>query len=122
MNPMDGWRLASEIRSTHTTKDLKMILMVPEGQLRQDAKMKMLDWYDGYIYKPIKQKALADVLESVLNERDTTAKESDEITELANTRKVSSILDQQVGSSLNILVAEDTPINQKLLGLSLIHI
>lgn len=116
MNPMDGWRLASEIRSTHTTKDLKMILMVPEGQLRQDAKMKMLDWYDGYIYKPIKQKALADVLESVLNERDTTAKESDEITELANTRKVSSILDQQVGSSLNILVAEDTPINQKLLG------
>lgn len=116
MNPMDGWRLASEIRSTHTTKDLKMILMVPEGQLRQDAKMKMLDWYDGYIYKPIKQKALADVLESVLNERDTTAKESGEITELANTRKVSSILDQQVGSSLNILVAEDTPINQKLLG------
>ena len=116
MNPMDGWRLASEIRSTHTTKDLKMILMVPEGQLRQDAKMKMLDWYDGYIYKPIKQKALADVLESVLNERDTTAKESNEITELANTRKVSSILDQQVGSSLNILVAEDTPINQKLLG------
>ena len=116
MNPMDGWRLASEIRSTHTTKDLKMILMVPEGQLRQDAKMKMLDWYDGYIYKPIKQKALADVLESVLKERDTTAKESDEITELANTRKVSSILDQQVGSSLNILVAEDTPINQKLLG------
>lgn len=116
MNPMDGWRLASEIRSTHTTKDLKMILMVPEGQLRQDAKMKMLDWYDGYIYKPIKQKALADVLESVLNERDTTAKESDEITELANTRRVSSILDQQVGSSLNILVAEDTPINQKLLG------
>lgn len=116
MNPMDGWRLASEIRSTHTTKDLKMILMVPEGQLRQDAKMKMLDWYDGYIYKPIKQKALADVLESVLNERDTTAKESDEITELANTKKVSSILDQQVGSSLNILVAEDTPINQKLLG------
>lgn len=116
MNPMDGWRLASEIRSTHTTKDLKMILMVPEGQLRQDAKMKMLDWYDGYIYKPIKQKALADVLESVLNKRDTTAKESDEITELANTRKVSSILDQQVGSSLNILVAEDTPINQKLLG------
>ena len=116
MNPMDGWTLASEIRSTHTTKDLKMILMVPEGQLRQDAKMKMLDWYDGYIYKPIKQKALADVLESVLNERDTTAKESDEITELANTRKVSSILDQQVGSSLNILVAEDTPINQKLLG------
>lgn len=116
MNPMDGWRLASEIRSTHAAKDLKMILMVPEGQLRQDAKMKMLDWYDGYIYKPIKQKALADVLESVLNGRDSTAKESDEITELANTRKVSSILDQQVGSSLNILVAEDTPINQKLLG------
>ena len=116
MSPMDGWRLASEIRSTHSAKDLKMILMVPEGQLRQDAKMKMLDWYDGYIYKPIKQKALADILESVLNGRDSTAKESDEITELANTRKVSSILDQQVGSSLNILVAEDTPINQKLLG------
>lgn len=116
MVPIDGWRLASEIRSIPDTVKMKMFLMVPEGQLRQDAKMKMLDWYNGYIYKPIKQKALEDTLQEAFDQKTKSApSELDEIMESTSTRKVSSILDQQVASGLCILVAEDTPINQKLL-------
>ncbi|WP_407398057.1 response regulator [Treponema sp.] len=116
MNPVDGWRLASEIRSLPNTESMKMFLMVPEGQLRQDAKMKMLDWYNGYIYKPIKQKALEDTLEVAFDlkkEKENTG--VDEFLENTSTKKVSSILDQQVASGMSILVAEDTPINQRLL-------
>lgn len=116
MVPIDGWRLASEIRSIPDTVKMKMFLMVPEGQLKQDAKMKMLDWYNGYIYKPIKQKALEDTLQEAFDQKTKSApSELDEIMESTSTRKVSSILDQQVASGLCILVAEDTPINQKLL-------
>lgn len=117
MMPIDGWRLASEIRSIQSTNRPKLYLMVPEGQLRQDAKMKMLDWYDGYIYKPIKQKALESTLEDAFN---TTAgivqkMEFNELPENPNTQKISSILEQQVANGMNILVAEDSPINKKLL-------
>lgn len=116
MSPVDGWRLACEIRSLPDTKKIKMFLMVPEGQLRQDAKMKMLDWYNGYIYKPIKQKALEDTLEEAFC---PDKKKTDAVTELidsSSTQKITSILDEQVASGMNILVAEDTPINQKLLA------
>lgn len=115
MNPMDGWRLASEIRSTANATAMKLYLMVPEGQLRQDAKMKCLDWYDGYIYKPIKQKALVSILENMLSTEKPDGNGIDEVSEFKQSRKVSSIMDQQVGGGLKILVAEDTPINKMLL-------
>lgn len=115
MNPMDGWRLASEIKSTANATAMKLYLMVPEGQLRQDAKMKCLDWYDGYIYKPIKQKALVSILENMLSTEKPDGNGIDEVSEFKQSRKVSSIMDQQVGGGLKILVAEDTPINKMLL-------
>ena len=115
MNPMDGWRLASEIRSTANDTAMKLYLMVPEGQLRQDAKMKCLDWYNGYIYKPIKQKALVSILENMLSTEKPDGNGIDEVSEFKQSRKVSSIMDQQVGGGLKILVAEDTPINKMLL-------
>ena len=115
MNPMDGWRLASEIKSTANATSMKLYLMVPEGQLRQDAKMKCLDWYDGYIYKPIKQKALVSILENMLSTEKPDGNGIDEVSEFKQSRKVSSIMDQQVGGGLKILVAEDTPINKMLL-------
>ena len=115
MNPMDGWRLASEIRSTANATAMKLYLMVPEGQLRQDAKMKCLDWYDGYIYKPIKQKALVSILENMLSTEKPDGNGIDEVSEFKQSRKVSSIMDQQIGGGLKILVAEDTPINKMLL-------
>ncbi|MBQ0040019.1 MAG: response regulator, partial [Treponema sp.] len=116
MSGMDGWRLASEIRSKASNDKLKMFLMVPEGQLRQDAKMKMLDWYNGYIYKPVKQKALEDILEEAFQNKNNRKPESvEDFLEDPSSKKVHSIMDQQVASGLNILVAEDTPVNQKLM-------
>lgn len=116
MSPVDGWRLASEIKNFFPELKSKMFLMVPEGQLRQDAKMKMLDWYDGYIYKPIKQKALEEVIETALIKKTSLLVEKqNELAEFTNSKKVTSILDQQIGSGLNILIAEDTAINQRLL-------
>ena len=77
--------------------------------------MKCLDWYDGYSYKPIKQKALVSILENMLSTEKPDGNGIDEVSEFKQSRKVSSIMDQQVGGGLKILVAEDTPINKMLL-------
>ena len=69
MPVMDGWRLASEINADRTINSTKLTLMVPEGQMGSDAKMKMLDWFNGYIYKPIKRRLLIKVLNETLSEK-----------------------------------------------------
>lgn len=107
MIPMDGWRFASEVRSLECGKDIKLYMLVPEGQLRQDAKMKMLDWFDGYIYKPVKQKMLLEVLCEIFN--------SENGTEEVNLQPLEVVETEKIAQGLNILVAEDTKVNQLLL-------
>ena len=62
MPAMDGWRLAAEINKDPTINGTKLYLMIPEGQLGGEAKMKLLSWFNGYIYKPIQRKKLLDLL------------------------------------------------------------
>ena len=51
---MDGWRLASEINNNKKINNAKLFLLTPEGNIDKDAKMKLLGWFNGYLYKPIK--------------------------------------------------------------------
>lgn len=113
MPKMDGWRLANEINSDKTINDAKLYLIVPEGQMRQDAKMRMLNWFNGYIYKPVRSKKLFDLLSMAfedpieLNVEDQSAAERDEAA-----IKVSG---EQIAKGVWVLVAEDHPVNRKLI-------
>lgn len=108
MPKMDGWRLASEINSDKKINDAKLYLIVPEGQLRQDAKMRMLNWFNGYIYKPIRTHKLFELLNMAFavpielkgDERGdgTAAKE-----------------EEKIAKGVLVLVAEDHPVNRKLI-------
>src|SRR5574344_584143 len=62
MPVMDGWRLAAEINTNTIINNLRLYLVVPEGQMGGEAKMKMLDWFNGYLYKPVKHAQLVDIL------------------------------------------------------------
>lgn len=62
MPSMDGWRLAAEINKDSTINGAKLYLMIPEGQLGGEAKMKLLSWFNGYLYKPVQRKKLLDLL------------------------------------------------------------
>ncbi len=64
MPSMDGWRLAAEINSNPAINGAKLYLMIPEGQLGGEAKMKLLSWFNGYLYKPLQRKKLTALLEN----------------------------------------------------------
>lgn len=146
MPVMDGWRLASEINADRTINSTKLTLMVPEGQMGSEAKMKMLDWFNGYIYKPIKRRLLVKVLNEsfsqkldleiakaqpveIVNPSDNVG-EVEELEELSSESPAVSAKPQTVPETAGtgpaptdagrqydctVLVAEDHPINQKIL-------
>ncbi len=62
MPEMDGWRLAAEINKDREINEAQLYLMVPEGSFGADAKMKLLEWFNGYLYKPVKKRLLVDLL------------------------------------------------------------
>lgn len=64
MPSMDGWRLAAEINKDPAINGAKLYLMIPEGQLGGEAKMKLLSWFNGYLYKPVQRKKLLNLLEN----------------------------------------------------------
>lgn len=106
MPVMDGWRLSAEINSDENINTTMLFLMVPEGQMGGEAKMKMLDWFNGYLYKPLKKKMLIETLKSISSDSSLDL-EPIEIEKPKATGE--KILFKQV------LIAEDHPINQKLL-------
>ena len=138
MPKVDGWHLAAEINNDKGINNAKLYLIVPEGQIGSDAKMKMLNWFDGYLYKPIKRKKLFDLVSqsfkesfetAVSEQKDpglilhgrTLAKKAKEESMQENSlrEKAENILrenkDNAIAGGLHILVAEDHPVNRKLL-------
>lgn len=115
MPTMDGWRLSAEINADRKINDTKLYLMVPEGQMGGDAKMKMLDWFNGYLYKPIKRSMLVSLLNESCDQPldlEVVDPETENIPEQKQPQKVFS---ETIASNLTCLVAEDHPINQKLM-------
>jgi CheY-like chemotaxis protein len=64
---MDGWRLAAEINKDKEINNAHLILMVPYGMIRGDAKMTLLNWFNAYIYKPIRRVELLKAIVVALN-------------------------------------------------------
>ena len=114
MPKMDGWQLASEINSDKRINSTKLFLLSPSGSSGAEAKMKLLNWFDGYISKPVKMKDLFETLSSVLNvpldlEAVDESEESDQEPEAAAEKRA------------NILIAEDHEVNQHLFRTILEH-
>lgn len=108
MPRIDGWSVASTIRKSAAITPLRLYLTVAEGQMGKDARMKMLDLFDGYIYKPIKR----DRLLAIFSRTEYTA---DEI-ERSVKKMTARATDAGIAKGLSILIAEDHPVNRKLLN------
>lgn len=105
MPKMDGWRLASEINSDKSINNAKLFLIVPEGQMRQDAKMRMLNWFNGYIYKPIKIQKLRELLKLAFSAP----------IDLSVDEAAIKVSEEKIAQGVSVLVAEDHPANRKLI-------
>ncbi|TCW60463.1 response regulator [Treponema sp. J25] len=130
MPRMDGWRLAAEINRDRAINSARLILMVSQGMMGAEAKMTLLQWFNGYITKPIKRRELFEVIQQALittiDLEDT--QESQEVSEgetFVPSDKETSLLSRKgipvsvaessrPSLSLRILVVEDHPINQQL--------
>jgi len=126
MPEMDGWRLAAEINKNREINQAQLYLMVPEGSFGADAKMKLLEWFNGYLYKPIKRRMLADLLKNHWQSSiDLEVVEELESADSVKTEPVQEApvlpepVREQPGAGLSILVAEDHPVNRKLLKIFL---
>ncbi len=112
---IDGWHLANDIKNKKELKNIpNLYLLVPEGQMKSEAKMKMLNWFKGYLYKPFKRKKVFDLLyDSLHNKTDSI----DEL-ELADDDSIAALEavdESSIAKNKKILVAEDHPVNRKLL-------
>ena len=137
MPVMDGWRLSSEINNNSKINSSKLYLLIPEGQMGRDAKMKRLKWFNGYLYKPIKKKQLINLL--IANAEETLELEAvDDDTPVSAPQKEAAPVPKPaagtaagansekkpeasseyevIAKGRKIIIAEDHPVNQKLIS------
>ncbi|MDR0377479.1 MAG: response regulator [Spirochaetaceae bacterium] len=116
MPGMDGWRLASEITADGELSGVRLILMVPQGLLGADAKMTLLKWFTAYINKPFTRNDLIPTLNEALA---GSVEGPEAVEELEALEEAETAVPGTGGTKPCILVAEDHPVNQKLLVLIL---
>lgn len=109
MPVVEGWHLASKIKNSPLLEKTKLYMLVPEGQMGREAKMKLLDWFAGYLYKPIRREKL-DALLIDTNGEIPSAEMLDVIEENKNLDKKNELI-----KGIKILVAEDHPVNREIL-------
>lgn len=132
MPKMDGWRFAAEIESLPKTVDTKLYLMIPEGTLKTDAKMKLLKWFSGYVYKPIKRRVIFNLLNDIYRKKVNKDVSAEDIVELEIIKSevndnpslmqkntLASTKKNVVPKTKNILVVDDHPVNKQLLKIIL---
>lgn len=103
---IDGWQLASEVTADPAINTAHLVLMTPFGHGAQEAKMKLLNWFDAYLTKPVRK---IQLFETIFRFQSIGAG----ITQGGATQK------EPAGGSraregVRVLVAEDNEVNQHL--------
>ena len=103
---MDGWQFASEVNSDESLSETMLFLMSPTGKSGDEAKMKLLHWFEGYLNKPVKKGKLFEKLFKTFN------KETEEEGREEQVEEEVELVEEITGGRM--LVAEDHEVNQQL--------
>jgi two-component system, sensor histidine kinase and response regulator len=117
MKKMDGWQMASEIRADDKLKNLPLILTPLKGKGSDEAKMKLLGWFEDYLTKPINKRELLEKLYQVLNHQQNGEGSPVElIPELVAVDDVELLFQRAMSDWIgkDVLVVEDHLVNQQL--------
>ena len=109
---VDGWHLAWEIKECNFT-DTKLYLLVPEGQMGAEAKMKLINLFNGYLYKPVKR----HLVQSLLNDIYDVPTDLETVDAKQTKANEASVPENgtNITEGITVLVAEDHPLNRKLI-------
>jgi len=108
MPEMDGVSLAKIIRSTPTLAHTRLVLLTSVGR-RGDGERARNAGVDAYLTKPVRQSQLFECLRAVMGQADQPEGTRPPLI----TRH--TLAESQKHTRVRILVAEDNPVNQKLL-------
>jgi two-component system sensor histidine kinase/response regulator len=114
---MDGWQLASEVNADRSVSLTRLVLMTPAGLGGPEAKMKLLRWFDGYLYKPVKRQELLGGLSRALGaeaELETVEEEVETLGERAEEAGPGTPAAEWAGAGVRVLLAEDHAVNREL--------
>ena len=111
MPVMDGWRLAATINQDKEINGSMLYMLVPEGHLTNDAKMQALNWFNGYIRKPVKR---ADLETKIFSALDTSL-DLEPIDEEEIAKPILSKEAVAQKKPVAVAVAEDHPVNSKIM-------
>ncbi len=122
MPGMDGWRLGAEITADRLINDARLILLAPEGAIGPDAKMKLLQWFNGYAVKPLDPDELYMVLQRALSDEvdlppvDEVDQAGAPVEPSAAPVSAAPVPEGPGGDQLglSVLLAEDHLVNQEL--------
>lgn len=114
MPVMDGWQLASEIKNTPALRNCTLYMLVPEGKMGSEAKMKCLDWFKGYLHKPVR----FDSLRRMLYEAAAPSENMKTGASVAGQKPIPPLQTAAaaIPKGIPILVAEDHPVNRSILS------
>lgn len=104
------WDFASNIRDFLGLRKIKLFLLIYKNRIEKSEKIKILNWFNSFIYKPIQMENLY----LSLKEAETSDKTSS-IKELLYDSSDNFMQNSLIGLGLKILVAEDHPVNRRLL-------
>ena len=110
MPGMDGWRLASEIKADPVLASVRLVLMIPEGEHGTEAKMKLLQWFEADVSKPVNPEELHEAIAKALSE----VPELEAVEDVSGSRE-----EPRIGEGHSVLLAEDHEVNQELFTLLL---
>jgi two-component system sensor histidine kinase/response regulator len=125
MRKMDGWQLASEVRADNSLKNLPLILTPLKGKGSDEAKMKLLGWFDDYLTKPISSRDLLEKVHHVLNlHQKGKSAPLELVRELSSPSEETSPYEQgrAAWGNRDILVVEDHLVNQQLFKTILVRL
>lgn len=117
MPSMDGWRLGAEIHNTPSLQQSQLYLLIPEGSAGADAKMKLLEWFNGYLYKPIKIMPVIHILEDISHPLLDVVEPLELLPLEPGDQPAPPVAHNK--SNIHVLLAEDHPVNRKLLEIML---
>jgi len=112
---MDGETLGQSIKETPSLKDVLLVMLTSVGQRGEAERFKTIG-FNGYLVKPVRRFQLRDMLSAILGSVSSSSPMMTRHT-LAEARPTESKKRQDdKGKTLRVLVAEDNPVNQKVIA------